>query len=229
MRRLTVVAVLSVVALVAGCGEYLGDQRFERVRLVTSKPRGSMDVKGSTDLYGRYLEVEFSSETNLTPVGARTSLYVAADLCPIRDRHRIWAFGPYADGKEVADDNGELVERLPGKADDRLYDYVRGPVKALKPNPLDGRYHYTAYLLPSHPMPGIEYSSSSLEMPHYNLATEARDVCLRLFAPGYNLTESRSSTVIIPASTIAAAFATELSWQTEDSARAAELPEANFR
>ena len=81
-------------------------------------------------------------------------------------------------------------------------------MRQLKPDARDGRYHYTAYLLPSHPMPGVRYGESNLARPRYDLAAKPGDICLRLFAPGYNLIKSRSGVVIVPASRIAAALKT---------------------
>lgn len=206
---LTTASVLSAAVVITGCGQYLGDQRFERVRVVTSRPMDSVTGKDYVDPYGRYLEVEFSSELDLMPIATQGhALYVEADPCPMSNRDRLWVFGPFSGGREIASDPGVLVERLPRKAENRrVYDHIPGQARTLEPDPSDGRYRYTAYLLPSHPMPGVEYNQRMLDRPRYDLARQTGDVCLRLFSPGYNLIKSRSDTIVVPSAAIAAALA----------------------
>ena len=98
----TMIGLLGV-ALLGGCGQYLGDQRFEHVRLVTTKPGDAAEPYDGAGPYpyGRYLEVEFSSPLDLTPVAMHNAIYVHSDYCPDPDRRRVSAFGPYADGSAL--------------------------------------------------------------------------------------------------------------------------------
>jgi hypothetical protein len=48
--------------------------------------------------------------------------------------------------------------------------------------------------------------AGQIQLPTYDLHGSNRDLCLRLFAPGYNLTKSRSDTIRVPAGIISAAL-----------------------
>jgi hypothetical protein len=199
--RLRAIAAVMSAVMLSACGEYLGDQRFDGVRLVSARPQMG---EGETD-YGGYLEVSFSSDENLGPVIGRASLYVHGDFCPIRDRYKFAVFGPYASGKALKQGPGTSVEVLPRKASgQRVFWMTPGPPPDLKPG-THGRYHYTAYIVPAHPMPGVEYADLSADS-RYNLVTAGRNVCLRIDSPGYNIVPSRSATIVVPASDIRAAF-----------------------
>jgi hypothetical protein len=170
--------------LLSGCGQYLGDYSLEKVagerELPSSFPKDAQS-------YGRFVAITLASRTSLTAIGDKLDgVYVDADFCPLKDPHRLVALGP------VSEDGSDLS--LPSAA------------AKLKPQ-ADGRFRYRIYLVAAHPVPGVQYSKTAMEWPRYDLLSANRDVCVRLFAPGYNLTPSKSQTVTIPAKLIAAALA----------------------
>ena len=181
----TLVLTLAV-GVLPSCGQYLGDYTLEKVEVVRDLPAS---FPKDADSYGKYLAITLASTTNVTAFGHNVDgLYVDADFCPIRDPYRLIALGPVSDeGRDLS-----LPSAVPN----------------LKPGE-DGRFRYRIYLVPAHPMPDVQYSKTALEWPHYNLLAAERDVCVRFFAPGYNLKPSRSQTVTIPAKLIEAALASK--------------------
>jgi hypothetical protein len=100
---------------------------------------------------------------------------------PIRGSNKLIAFGPIGkDGKPV-----EEYKRV-----DKL---ERGA---------DGRYHYPVYVVTNAPARKL-FTNSEDVIPPYDLRKSKRDICLRFFVPGYNITPSKSRTVRIPAATLA--------------------------
>lgn len=148
-------------------------------------PPSMFDNHSNPFSYGEYLEISFSSKTDVAALVHGGDLYFHAGYCPFGDHSdRLTAFGPFTDGKEITAGQQLSAER----------------------DPVDGRYHYTGYLLPAYPMPGVSYSSTNLGRKHYDLRVKRQDVCFRLDAPGYNLIPSRSKTVRIPPQEIVAAL-----------------------
>jgi hypothetical protein len=170
--------------LLSACGQYLGDYSLEKVEVVRELPRSfPKDAQG----YGKYLAITLSSKTNVTALGDEVSaIYANADFCPMRDGDQLVVLGPVSE-------TGESL-RIPSIAAN------------LKPG-RDGRFRYSIYLVPAHPMPGIRYSETALQAPRYDLRSANHDVCVRLFAPGFNITPSRSGTVTIGAKLIETALA----------------------
>lgn len=167
----------------SGCGQYLGDYTLEKVEVVRDLPK---PFGGEVEGYGEYLAISLASTTSLTAIGDRVDgVYVNADFCPLRDSHQLVALGPVSD-------NGEDLS-LPSAA------------SSLKRHG-DGRFWYRIFLVSAHPMPGVQYGKTAMDRPRYDLRTANQDVCLRLFAPGYNLVPSQSQTVTVPAELIAAAL-----------------------
>jgi hypothetical protein len=181
-RRLTV-ALASLWPL-AGCGQYLGSYAVEEVREVANVPESH---RGSPS-YGRYLAIRLASKTSLTSIGKKIyAVYVHADFCPLRHPIGLIAFGPFGyDGEDLS---------LPANA------------SGLRAGS-DGLFRYSLYVV-------VAYSAQratqpgELQLPTYDLDGSNRDICLRLFAPGYNLIKSRSDTIRVPAAMISAALKQE--------------------
>lgn len=170
--------------LLSGCGQYLGDYSVEKVEVVRVLP-ASFPI--DTQSYGKFLAVTLVSTTSLTALGDKASaVYVEADFCPLQDPGGFVALGP------VSEDGRDLS--------------IPSVTAQLKPHK-DGRFRYGIYLVPAHPMPGVQYSKTAMERSRYDLGEANRDICVRLFVPGYNLIPSKSETVTIPAKLIKAALA----------------------
>jgi hypothetical protein len=182
MKRVTLAAGLPLALFLSSCGDHLGEYQLQDVRLVRQIPEDALDGRDAPSS-SEYLRVELSSETSLYAANTGAGLYTDADFCPLRDPHRLIAFGPIAsDGKAVEDYKREEELRPEG----------------------DGRYHYFVYLALSSPARKL-FSNSDDVIAEYDLRQQRRDVCVRFFVPGYNITPSRSTTVAIPASTLLAA------------------------
>jgi len=173
-------AVASLLPL-TGCGQHLGSYAVEQVRVVTEIPQSFFSPSPS---YGRYLEIRVASKMSLTSIGRNVAVYIDADFCPLRNRNGLIAFGPYSNDEE---DLG-----LPGDA------------TALKAG-RDGLFRYRLYV-------SVAYGGQrptgpgQLQLPTYDLKLSNRDLCLRLFAPGYNLIKSRSETIRVPAEMVSTAL-----------------------
>lgn len=171
----------------SSCGQPLGNYEVEAVTLTGEAP---MPVGARTPSYGRYLKIELSSETSLTAISDQIDgVYAHADFCPFSDRYFLTTFGPFS-GHD--DDLG-----VPGLAEP----LERGS---------DGKFHYNVYLVPSDPMPDIEYNRTSSALESYDVASGNRDICLRFDAPGYNIIESKSATIRIPYKSISDALSSGL-------------------
>ncbi|HET6942287.1 MAG TPA: hypothetical protein VFH89_09015 [Sphingomicrobium sp.] len=166
-----------------GCGQYLGDYSLENVEAVRGLPAS---FPKDAQSYGEFLAITLASSTNLAALSEkRQAVYVNADFCPMQNGDGIVALGPVNEaGKD------------PTFASNAI---------GIKPHG-DGRFRYRIYLVPAHPMPDVHYSTSAMEWPRYDLRSARRDVCVRLHAPGYNVTRSQSQTVIVPAELIVAAL-----------------------
>lgn len=179
-QRLTL-ALVNLLAL-TGCGQYLGSYAVEQVRVVKVIPPSELGPPSPS--YGRYLEIGLASKTNLTAIGQKVdAVYVDADFCPLSNRNGLIAFGPY--------DDYERDLGLPGSA------------RPLKPGK-DGLFRYRLYVVVSYRAKQAT-QPGQLQLPTYNLMGSDRDLCLRLFAPGYNLIKSRSGTIRVPADLVSSA------------------------
>jgi hypothetical protein len=169
--------------LLTGCGQYLGDYAVEDVRVVPDIPASH---EGSpSPSYGQYLEIRIASKTNLTSIGQKVdAVYVDADFCPLRNRDGLIAFGPYSEAKQDLS--------LPGDAN------------ALKVG-ADGLYRYRLYVVVAYAAQRTT-QPGQIQLPTYNLQGGNRDLCLRLFAPGYNLIKSQSKIIKVPAELVASAL-----------------------
>jgi hypothetical protein len=166
-----------------GCGQNLGDYAVEDIRVVPDIPRSH--VGSPSPPYDRYLEIRLASKTNLTSIGRKVdAVYVDADFCPLRNPNGLIAFGPYSDNKQ---DLG-----LPGEA------------KALDAGK-DGLVRYRLYVVAAYKATQA-FEPGHVQLPAYNLQAGDRDLCLRLFATGYNLIKSRSETIRVPADMVASAI-----------------------
>jgi hypothetical protein len=169
--------------LLTGCGQYLGDYAVEVVRVVPDIPPSHQGSPSPS--YGRYLEISVASKTNLTSIGEKVdAVYVDADFCPLRNPNGVIAFGPYSDEKQDL--------RLPGDAN---------AIKAGK----DGLYRYRLYVAVAYRAQRVT-EPGQLQLPTYDLQLSNRDLCLRLFAPGYNLIPSQSKIIKVPAEVVVSAL-----------------------
>lgn len=178
-------AVLYLSPYLSACGDHLGEYRVEQVQLVDNVPAEAVDgrrLPSGSD----YFRIALSSETSLNAKDTGPGLYTEADYCPIRDSNRLIPFGPIAnDGKPV--EEYRRREKL-----------ERGA---------DGRYHYLVYISASSPARKL-FTNSEDVIPAYDLRQSKRDLCLRFFVPGYNITPSQSRTVRISAEALANAQST---------------------
>jgi hypothetical protein len=185
MKRVRAAALAFVMSfLPSGCGDHLGAYRIIDVRVVRQFPEGD-EIDTPSPPYPEYLRIELSSETNLNAMDTGAGLYVHADFCPRPGLDRMIAFGP------LASDQGPVEN------------WRRA--QALTQDPRDGRYHYFIYLVPSSP-PRRRFTNSSDVLPGYDLRVARRDLCLRLYVPGYNIIPSRSNVVRIRAATLRGAL-----------------------
>ncbi len=167
--------------LLTGCGQHLGRYTVESVRVTTDVPLPAETASH----YGQFLEVRLGSETSLTALGDKVGgVYVDADFCPLRDTNGLIAFGPFSDRRE---DLG---------------------VPSLAP-PLQrsasGRFQYRIYLPVAYrAQPATQ--PGQLQLPTYDLRQTKSDLCLRLYAPGYDVIKSRSEIVRVPADVVSGAL-----------------------
>ena len=176
-------ALLLLTLMLGGCGDYLGEYRLERVRLVDTVPlvaRYGMNYPRST----KYLRIEVSSNVSLYAANTGPGLYADVDYCPLNNPDRMIAFGPLA-------------------ADDKAVEsWKRNSI--LRPDSGDRRYHYFVYVAASSAARKL-FMNSTDEIPAYDLRRPEDDVCLRFHVPGYNIIPSRSDKVKVPARDIEAA------------------------
>lgn len=177
------VGALPLVLFLSACGDHLGKYDLEEVRQVETAPAVAVDGR-RTPSASKYLKVELSSDANLYTASTGPGLYTDADFCPLRDPHRLIAFGPIASDEKAVED------------------YKRD--EELRPAP-DGRYRYFVYVASSSPRRKL-FDNSEDFIPAYDLRKQNRDVCIRFFVPGYHIVPSRSETVRIPANMLAAAL-----------------------
>ena len=170
--------------LISGCGQNLGAYAVEAVRVTTDVP-----LRADTAAhYGQLLEVRLRSKTSLTALADEIDgVYVDADFCPLHNAHGVIAFGPFGDD---GDDLG-----LPSAA------------PALRSG-ADGDFHYRIYVPVSYRAEPAT-KPGQLQLPTYDLRGTKRNLCLRLFAPGYNIIKSRSETIRVPADVISRALERE--------------------
>jgi|GEM_PF-3209888 len=183
MKRST--ALLPLLLALGGCGDYLGEYRFEDVRLVQAIPSEAF-IGVEPPPYPEYLQITLSSEeASLYDADTGPGLYTDADFCPLRNPNQMIAFGPVSpDGSGV--ENWKRETRP-------------------SPNPRDGRYHYLVFVVPRS-LARKPYSNATETIPEYDLRADGRDICLRFHVPGYNITPSRSATIEVPAARVAAAL-----------------------
>jgi hypothetical protein len=177
------ILVLATLLPVTGCGQYLGDYAVEDVRVVPDIPPSH--AGSPSPGYGAYLEVRLASKTNLTSIPPNVdAVYVDADFCPLRNGNGLIAFGPYSDDKQ---DLGLLSDAKPASAG------------------RDGLFRYRLYVAVAYRAQRVT-EPGQLQLPTYDLEANNRDLCLRLFAPGYDLIKSRSETIRVPAAMVALAL-----------------------
>ena len=176
-----IAVVLAGLLSLAGCGRYLGSYAVEEVRVVTEVPKSHLGSPSPS--YGRYIEIRLASKTSLTSI-RHDAIYVDADSCPLRNRNGLIAFGPYSND---AQDLGLPAEATPLRAGS------------------DGLFRYRLYVVVAYKAQRAT-QPGQLQLPTYDLKRSNRDLCLRLFAPGYNLIKSRSDTIRVPGQTVSTAL-----------------------
>lgn len=183
MSRARALSVVLGTLLLTGCGQYLGSYILESARVVTAMPDSHLGQPSPP--YGQYLEIRVASKTSLTSIGKKIdAVYVDADFCPLRNRDGLIAFGPFSDdGRDFS---------LPSEA---------GALHAGS----DGFFRYRLYVVVAYTAQRVA-NPGQVQLPTYDLRGTTRDLCLRLFAPGYNLIKSRSDTITVPAKMISAAL-----------------------
>jgi hypothetical protein len=150
---------------------------------LTAKP--APEVAAQAD-YGPLLDIRLTSKTSLTALGEKLdAVYADADFCPLHNAHGLIAFGPFGD------DGQDL--RLPSAA------------PAQKPD-TRGLYHYRIYVVVAYRARRVA-ERGQMQLPTYDLRATDRDLCFRLFAPGYNIMKSRSDTIPVPRSLLSEALA----------------------
>jgi hypothetical protein len=175
---------LGAIISLAGCGQHLGSYAVEAVQVVPELPKSHYGTASSS--YGRYLDILVASKTSLTSFGSNVdAIYVDADFCPLRNRLGLVAFGPYSDGRQDVNLPSVAVALHAGR---------------------DGLYRYRLYVVVANRAHRQTAEPGQIQLPTYDLRSANRDICLRLFAPGYNLIKSRSDTIRVPASMISAAI-----------------------
>ena len=180
-QRLTS-AVTSLLSL-TGCGQHLGSYAVEEVRVVAEIPRAHYGSPSPS--YGKYLEIRLASKTSLTSIGGKIdAVYVDADFCPLSNRNGLIAFGPYSnEGQDLS---------LPSDAN------------ALKAS-RNGLFRYRIYVVAGYKAERAK-GPGQIQLPTYDLNGSNRDLCLRLFAPGYNLIKSRSEIIRVRAELVSSAL-----------------------
>jgi hypothetical protein len=177
-------SLLLALLLLSGCGQNLGAYDVEEVRLTTDVPLRS----DTAAHYGQFLEVHLTSKTSLTALADEIDgidgVYVDADFCPLRNEDGVIAFGPFSDdGKDLG---------LPSSA------------PALR-SASNGWFHYRIYV-PIAFRAEPTTKPGQIQLPTYDLRTTRSDLCLRFFAPGYNITRSHSEPITVPAKLISEAL-----------------------
>lgn len=173
---LLVLLALAATALTAGCGQPLGSYTVEGVSTV---PTMTLTMNGREPGYGEYFQIDLASETDLTGLGPGVNaIYAHADFCPMRDDQGLVVFGPGDENNREVRSSDPAIKATPGA---------------------DGLFRYRLFIVAAHPMPDVRYSASWADHQRYDLRTTQRDVCVRLHAPGYNLTPSQSRVIRIQA------------------------------
>ena len=181
MTRPPHLAVAWATLLLAGCGQPLGTYSVEAVTVAEHVPLPADTVSA----YGRFLEIRLASRTSLTALAEGVDgVYVDADFCPLTGGDGLIAFGPFGvQGEDLG---------------------VPSAAPALRPG-ADGRFHYRVYVPVAH-RARLATKPGQSKRPTYDLRGTERDLCLRLFAPGYDLITSRSETIRVPADMVAPAL-----------------------
>ena len=178
-RRFAAIAGMGL--LLSACGQYLGSYTVDGAHVATELPKSTFGPAQP----GRYLEIDLASQTSLTAISSKVDgVYVDADFCPLRNPYALVAFGPYGDdGRDLG---------LPSNA------------APLSPD-RDGHFRYRVYIAIAF-KPERATEPGQTPLPSYDLRGINRDICVRLFAPGYNLIKSVSNTIKVPGSVISRAL-----------------------
>jgi hypothetical protein len=179
--------VFGIMLLLTGCGQNLGSYIVESIQVVTEIPKSRFSASSPSygpSPYGQYLEIRIASKTSLTSIGRKLdAVYVDADFCPLRNRDGVIAFPPFSDDRQDLSEPSDASALRAGR---------------------DGLFQYRVYVVVAYTAQRAK--PGQFQLPTYDLLRTHRDLCLRLFAPGYNLIKSRSDTIRVPADMIAAAL-----------------------
>lgn len=182
---------VSVVAIfVTGCGPYLGDHKFQEAEIVDIQFLEQVDPNFSHGLpMSELFRIVFTSTTDLEAASEGHSLYIDADFCPFKDRRGIGVIGPYYDDKSRY---GPIRESRRQDKDGRVVIFVESDNISPKVNERTGEFIYTAYVIPYRNPPRFKGGGNIILNP-YDIRTDNRDICFRLFSPGYYITPSQSN------------------------------------
>lgn len=179
----------TVLALQLGaCGPNLGDYRVVDVKLVkvfSGDPNSYDSIAEGAKRFPEFLRIEVSSQFDLSKAETGGGLYVEGDRCPIKNSDRLIALDVRASDELPTED---WLRKVP-----------------LRANAVDHKFHYFIYVVPSSPARKV-FTNSSDTIDAYDLQRVPKPICLRLFAPGYYITKSRSRTIEVSADSIARAF-----------------------
>jgi len=170
----------AAIGALSACGQNLGTYSLAGLSKTDDLPEAFKRSSGYDGHYGQFLRVELESSANINEFDTGSGLYADAGDCPIQKHGSVVAFGPF-------DLSGEEVGA------------GHSPSQLEPAN--DGFFHYLVYLVTA-----VTAQTGPNGFTPYDLSRERKDMCLRLYSPGYHITPSRSHTVRIPAAEIARAL-----------------------
>jgi hypothetical protein len=184
-KMLLLVAAVPCAALgyaVTSPGEQIDGVRIESIAHVAETPE-LFGTRPGYPGYGRYLQIEFSAPARLAEaIEQSDGFYPEVGFCPLSKESKVIALGPdLPDGREMP--LGDIAI----------------PLDSLN------RFRYRLFVVPAHPMPGVNYAAS-FDQRRYDLASDPRPLCVKLESTGFKFERVRTNTIEIPASVIAKAL-----------------------
>jgi len=187
LPRLRTILGLSALGLCAALGycvsrpaETIEGTRIESIKAVAERP----DLFPGTHPeslpgYGRYIQIDLSAPARLAEAREGfDGIYPKVELCPPGPPIKVVALGPdLPDGREFPLTPKDI------------------------PRASDGRIHFRLLVVPAHPMPGVKYARPDDRAP-YNLATDARPLCVAIESVGFEFERIRTNRIVIPAGTL---------------------------
>lgn len=178
MNHRVIAMSLAIVAL-TGCGPSLGSYEVTDVQQVDIVPETEeFAMPGRGREYGPFLQIDLRSDFDLTADAVGDTYAFKIDCAMFGEEDRM-IFGPFAAG----DPPTELYDSRP----------------SVKRN-AQGLARYVLFL----PVTTDERQghSGAAMQPGYDVVANPGDLCLKIIQTGYFITESRSETIRIPATTV---------------------------